>query len=43
MDAMKNWQRVTKLVEIDGLGHFWGVKANVNDTIWQFFADHPLE
>jgi polyhydroxybutyrate depolymerase len=33
----------TKLVEIDGLGHFWGVKANVNDTIWQFFADHPLE
>jgi polyhydroxybutyrate depolymerase len=32
-----------KLVEIAGLGHFWGVKANINDTIWQFFAEHPLE
>jgi polyhydroxybutyrate depolymerase len=32
-----------KLVEIDGLGHFWGVKAQINDTIWQFFAEHPLE
>jgi len=32
-----------QLVEIDGLGHFWGVKAQINDTIWQFFAEHPLE
>jgi poly(3-hydroxybutyrate) depolymerase len=32
-----------KLVEIDGLGHFWGVKANINDRLWEFFAEHPLE
>lgn len=32
-----------KLVEIDGLGHFWGVKADINQTIWDFFAAHPLD
>jgi len=31
-----------KYVEIPGLGHLWGTKADVNETIWQFFADHPL-
>lgn len=31
-----------KFVEIPGLGHLWGTKADVNETIWQFFADHPL-
>ena len=32
-----------KRVEIEGLGHIWGVKADTNATIWQFFTDHPLE
>lgn len=31
-----------KFVELPGVGHMWGTKANVNETIWQFFADHPL-
>lgn len=30
-----------KYVELPGLGHAWGTKANINETIWQFFADHP--
>lgn len=30
-----------KYVELAGLGHFWGVKAEINETIWKFFADHP--
>jgi polyhydroxybutyrate depolymerase len=42
-DKYKREGHDVKLVEIDGLGHFWGVKANVNDTIWEFFAGHPLE
>jgi polyhydroxybutyrate depolymerase len=32
-----------KLVEIDDLGHFWGVRAGASDTIWEFFAAHPLK
>jgi predicted esterase len=31
-----------KYVEVPGLGHVWASKQNVNDTIWQFFAAHPL-
>jgi poly(3-hydroxybutyrate) depolymerase len=31
-----------KYVECAGLGHLWGKKYDVNETIWQFFADHPL-
>jgi polyhydroxybutyrate depolymerase len=31
-----------KYVELPGVGHMWGTKYNVNETIWQFFADHPL-
>jgi hypothetical protein len=30
-------------VELPGLGHAWGTKANINETIWKFFAEHPLE
>jgi hypothetical protein len=21
----------------------WGTKADINETIWKFFDDHPLE
>jgi Poly(3-hydroxybutyrate) depolymerase len=42
-DKYKREGHEVQLVEIDGLGHFWGVKAGINDTIWQFFADHPLQ
>jgi polyhydroxybutyrate depolymerase len=31
-----------KYVELAGQGHVWGTKADVNETIWKFFADHPL-
>lgn len=31
-----------KYVEVPGLGHFWATQANINDTIWTFFAEHPL-
>jgi polyhydroxybutyrate depolymerase len=30
-----------KYVEPSVGGHMWGTKANINETIWQFFADHP--
>src|SRR5262245_25093719 len=30
-----------KYVELSGLGHVWGTKAEVNETIWKFFPDHP--
>jgi polyhydroxybutyrate depolymerase len=28
-------------VELAGYGHEWGTKADVNETIWKFFAGHP--
>jgi polyhydroxybutyrate depolymerase len=30
-----------KYVELPGVGHLWGTKADINETIWKFFADHP--
>src|SRR5215813_3870733 len=32
-----------KYVELKNVGHMWGTKADVNETIWEFFDDHPLE
>lgn len=32
-----------KYVEVAGLGHEWATKQKVNDTIWEFFKDHPLD
>ena len=29
-------------VELTGQGHMWATKAGVNETIWAFFAKHPL-
>ncbi|MDX1944157.1 MAG: PHB depolymerase family esterase [Pirellulaceae bacterium] len=31
-----------RYVEVAGLGHSWAETANINETIWEFFADHPL-
>ncbi len=32
-----------KYVELAGHGHIWATKENVNETIWDFFAAHPLD
>ena len=31
-----------KYVEVAGLGHLWATNADINETIWTFFAEHPL-
>jgi len=31
-----------KYVEVAGMGHVWATKQKVNDMIWEFFDDHPL-
>jgi len=28
-------------VELKGLGHAWGTKDDINETIWKFFSEHP--
>lgn len=38
-DKYKKEGHEVKYVELPGVGHEW--KPSVNDTIWQFFADHP--
>jgi polyhydroxybutyrate depolymerase len=30
-----------KYVELPELGHTWATRADVNETIWKFFAEHP--
>jgi poly(3-hydroxybutyrate) depolymerase len=42
-DKYKREGHEVKYVEVAGLNHFWASKAEINETIWQFFADHPLE
>jgi polyhydroxybutyrate depolymerase len=32
-----------KYVELSGYGHVWGIKVDINETIWKFFADHPRD
>lgn len=32
-----------KYVEIAGLNHAWASKQGINDQIWAFFAQHPLQ
>ncbi len=31
-----------KLIEVPQLGHAWGKDANINETMWEFFQQHPL-
>ncbi len=40
-DKYENEGHEVKYVELSGVGHMWGTKADINETIWQFFADHP--
>jgi polyhydroxybutyrate depolymerase len=42
-DKYKKEGHEVKYVELKGEGHMWGVKAGVNETIWEFFAEHPLK
>ncbi|MGL4552216.1 MAG: hypothetical protein ACRC33_13635 [Gemmataceae bacterium] len=30
-----------KYLEVDGLGHAWAEKADVNEAMWKFFREHP--
>jgi polyhydroxybutyrate depolymerase len=30
-----------KYVELPSVGHVWGTGADINETIWKFFAEHP--
>jgi poly(3-hydroxybutyrate) depolymerase len=32
-----------KYVELAGHGHMWAVKADINETIWDFFSNHPRQ
>src|SRR5262245_20470055 len=42
-DKYKKEGHEVKYVELKDTGHVWGTKDNVNETIWQFFAEHPLK
>jgi polyhydroxybutyrate depolymerase len=41
-DKYKREGHEVKYVELKGVGHIWGTMADINETIWKFFADHPL-
>ena len=40
-DKYTNEGHEVKYVEIAGLGHMWGTKSDINETIWKFFVEHP--
>lgn len=40
-DKYKREGHEVQYVRLAGLGHMWGTKFDVNETIWKFFADHP--
>ncbi len=31
------------LLQIENLVHYWGHKADVNDQMWEFFRNHPMQ
>lgn len=41
-DKYKREGHEVMYVELKGVGHMWGTKADINETIWKFFADRPL-
>jgi len=41
-DKYKREGHEVKYVELKSVGHMWGTKADINETIWKFFDDHPL-
>ncbi len=40
-DKYTNEGHPVKYVEISGLGHAWGTRFDINETIWKFFTEHP--
>ncbi|MBL8797726.1 MAG: dienelactone hydrolase family protein [Planctomycetia bacterium] len=42
-DKYKKEGHEVKYVELAGVGHIWANKADVNETIWKFFADHARD
>jgi len=42
-DKYKREGHEVKYVELKNVGHMWGTKADINETIWKFFEDHALE
>lgn len=42
-DKYKREGHEVKYVEVPGLGHMWATNADINETIWNFFEDHPRE
>lgn len=40
-DKYKREGHEVKYVELPGQGHMWATKADINETIWEFFAKHP--
>ena len=42
-DKYKREGHEVKYVEVAGMGHIWATKENINETIWTFFAEHPLD
>lgn len=42
-DKYKREGHEVKYVEIPGLRHVWATKSDINETIWKFFDEHPLE
>ena len=42
-DKYKREGHEVKYVELPGLGHQWATKSDINETIWKFFDEHPLE
>lgn len=39
-DKYKKEGHDVQYVEVAGLGHMWASKADINETIWKFFAEH---
>lgn len=41
-DTYRREGHEVKYVELPDVGHMWGTSHDVNETIWAFFAAHPL-
>jgi polyhydroxybutyrate depolymerase len=42
-DKYKREGHEVKYVEVAGMGHIWATKQDINETIWTFFDEHPLD
>jgi polyhydroxybutyrate depolymerase len=42
-DAYEKQGHPVKYVEVPRLNHLWATRADINHTMWDFFAEHPLE